>query len=202
MKSKKIRFKESEVLSKLDKEKRELELALSRMSLKVHCLKIASKICTEEGVAFKYMIASEFFVLAAATPALLNQGVFSGDNLIGDVCGDQAVALVGGLGVAPTRSINTTGRTNKVFAEPLHGTAPDIAGKNIADPVAMIQTSGMVLSHFGYPEEARLLSRAVYEAIESGNRTADMPNSPNPVSTTEMSQAVMGNSRRLLREAA
>lgn len=160
---------------------------------------VANRVGKEEGVTINYMKASEFFVIAASNPAELHQGVFPADNLIGDVCGDQAVALTGGLGVAPTLSRNTDGRTNKVYAEPLHGTAPDIAGQDKANPIAMVLSAGKLLGYFGHSDHEQSLNRAVFDVIEDGAGTPDMPNRTKVLGTKEFGQRIINQFKRMLR---
>ena len=91
-------------------------------------------------------------------------------NLYGDILSDVAAAVVGGLGFAPSGNIGTS---HSVF-EPAHGSAPDIAGKGIANPTGAILAGSMMLGHLGMPEEADLIDKAVSEAYRTGNRTVDI----------------------------
>ena len=91
-------------------------------------------------------------------------------NLAGDVLSDLAAGLVGGLGLLPSANI---GPENALF-EPVHGTAPDIAGKGVANPSATILSAAMLLDHLGYDDEAAAVEGAVESVLESGPRTADL----------------------------
>jgi 3-isopropylmalate dehydrogenase len=82
------------------------------------------------------------------------------DNLFGDILTDIAAAICGGIGLAASGNINPTGKFPSMF-EPVHGSAPDIAGKNIADPTATIMSVAMMLDHLGLSEAARDVERAV-----------------------------------------
>jgi len=82
------------------------------------------------------------------------------DNLFGDILTDIAAAICGGIGLAASGNINPT-RTFPSMFEPVHGSAPDIAGKNIADPTATVMSVAMMLDHLGYPDAARDIERAV-----------------------------------------
>jgi isocitrate dehydrogenase (NAD+) len=86
------------------------------------------------------------------------------DNLYGDILSDLCAGLVGGLGVVPGANI---GDREAVF-EPVHGTAPDIVGKGLANPTAMIISAGLMLEHLGEPEAAARLRRAVDEVLGAG----------------------------------
>jgi homoisocitrate dehydrogenase len=91
-------------------------------------------------------------------------------NLFGDILSDEASALVGGLGVAPSANL---GVGTPVF-EPVHGSAPDIAGKGIANPVGALLSSAMLLETLNEPEAADRLRRAVLDTLASGVCTADL----------------------------
>lgn len=91
-------------------------------------------------------------------------------NLFGDILSDLASTLAGSLGVLPSAS---TGGTTPLF-EPVHGSAPDIAGRNEANPVAAILSAAMLFETTGHPEPARLIRRAVDAALAAGIMTGDL----------------------------
>jgi homoisocitrate dehydrogenase len=91
-------------------------------------------------------------------------------NLFGDILSDEASALVGGLGVAPSANL---GAGTPVF-EPVHGSAPDIAGQGIANPVGALLSSALMLETLGEPDAAGRLRLAVMDTLASGLRTADL----------------------------
>ncbi|WP_135303109.1 isocitrate/isopropylmalate dehydrogenase family protein [Haloarcula amylovorans] len=91
-------------------------------------------------------------------------------NLAGDMLSDLSAGLVGGLGLLPSANI---GEENALF-EPVHGSAPDIAGKGVANPSAMILSAAMLLEHLGYDEEGDQVRTAVESVLESGPRTPDL----------------------------
>ena len=91
-------------------------------------------------------------------------------NLYGDILSDAAAALVGGLGLAPSANVGE----HYVLAEPVHGSAPDIAGKGIANPVAAIRAAALLLEHLGDGDTARRIEIAVDAVLESGVWTADL----------------------------
>jgi 3-isopropylmalate dehydrogenase len=90
------------------------------------------------------------------------------DNLFGDILTDIAAAVTGGIGLAASGCVNPQRRTPSMF-EPVHGSAPDIAGKGIADPVAAVLSVGLLLDHLGHPEAAERVTEAV--ATELAART-------------------------------
>lgn len=91
-------------------------------------------------------------------------------NLFGDILSDEAAELVGGLGVAASGNIGLSG----AIFEPVHGSAPDIAGQGIANPLATLLASVMMLQHIGENESATRLQTAVSQVIASGNLTPDL----------------------------
>ncbi|QGN06923.1 isocitrate/isopropylmalate dehydrogenase family protein [Halorhabdus sp. CBA1104] len=105
-------------------------------------------------------------------------------NLAGDVLSDLAAGLVGGLGMLPSANI---GEDNALF-EPVHGSAPDIAGEGVANPSAMILSAAMMLEYFEYDADAARVRQAVLETLEGGPRTADLGGE---ASTTEFTEAVL-----------
>jgi 3-isopropylmalate dehydrogenase len=92
-------------------------------------------------------------------------------NMFGDIISDLGAELVGGLGLTPSANIHP-GRTS--MFEPVHGSAPDLAGKNLANPMAAILTAGMMLAYLGYREEAAHIESVVREAIRQNNTTRDL----------------------------
>jgi 3-isopropylmalate dehydrogenase len=97
-------------------------------------------------------------------------GVVVCPNLAGDVLSDLAAGLVGGLGLLPSANV---GRENGLF-EPVHGSAPDIAGDGVANPSATVLSAAMLLEHLGYDGEAGRVRDAVETVLEDGPRTPDL----------------------------
>ncbi len=91
-------------------------------------------------------------------------------NLFGDILSDEASALIGGLGVAPSANI---GEKVAVF-EPVHGSAPDIAGQGVANPIGAILSAAMLLDHIGQGASAERVRRAVHETVRQGVLTKDL----------------------------
>jgi 3-isopropylmalate dehydrogenase len=119
------------------------------------------------------------------------------DNLFGDMLSDVAAMLTGSLGMLPSASLGETNpRTGKRKAmyEPVHGSAPDIAGKGLANPIAMITSFGMALRYsFGMGGEAGRIDRAIAATLAKGLRTADIKSEgAKVVSTSEMVAAIIG----------
>jgi 3-isopropylmalate dehydrogenase len=109
-------------------------------------------------------------------------------NLFGDILSDEAGAVVGSLGLLPSASIGGRGG----LFEPVHGSAPDIAGQDIANPVAAIASAAMLLRHaLGLETEARAIDDAIGRTLGDGIRTVDLGAPENPVSCSQMTEAVI-----------
>lgn len=119
------------------------------------------------------------------------------ENLFGDILSDEAAALAGSLGMLPSASLGTTTAERTFgFYEPAGGTAPDIAGKNLANPIAQILSTAMMFRHsFGMEDAAIAIESAVAKVIDQGLRTGDIFNPADPaarrVGTREMGDAVV-----------
>ena len=110
-------------------------------------------------------------------------------NMFGDILTDEASMLPGSLGMLPSASLGDGGPG---LYEPIHGSAPDIAGKSIANPLATILASAMLLRHsLGLTEEAELIESAVESVLADGLRTADIARGAASISTEAMGDAVM-----------
>ena len=110
-------------------------------------------------------------------------------NMNGDILSDLTSGLTGGLGFAPSANI---GNDVAIF-EAVHGSAPDIAGKNKANPTALVLSAAMMLRHIGEGQAANDVEQAVLVTLESGIRTSDMMGAQNPASTTAFTEAVISN---------
>ena len=127
--------------------------------------------------------------------------VIVADNLFGDVLSDLAAMLPGSLGMLPSASLgakDANGRQS-AFYEPIHGSAPDIAGKGIANPLAMILSYAMMLRYsFDMATDADLLETAVKNVLNAGVRTADIvEKGQTPISTAAMGDAVIKELARI-----
>jgi len=111
-------------------------------------------------------------------------------NLFGDILSDEAAMLTGSIGMLPSASLD---KNNKGLYEPSHGSAPDIAGKGIANPLATILSAAMMLRYsLGMPEQADRIEAAVQRVLTAGLRTADIyTEGTQKVSTVEMGDAVV-----------
>jgi 3-isopropylmalate dehydrogenase len=112
------------------------------------------------------------------------------DNMFGDILTDEASVLAGSMGMLPSASL---GESGPGLYEPIHGSAPDIAGKGIANPLATILSGAMLLRYsLGWHAEAEAVEKAVDRALEKGHRTADITASgEKAISTREMTDQVL-----------
>ena len=100
--------------------------------------------------------------------------VVVGSNLFGDILSDLGPAVVGSIGIAPSGNINPEREYPSMF-EPVHGSAPDIAGRGVANPIGQIWSGAMMLDHFGESAAAAAIERAITEVLaEGGTRTPDL----------------------------
>ncbi|MDX2046152.1 MAG: isocitrate/isopropylmalate family dehydrogenase [Chitinophagaceae bacterium] len=111
-------------------------------------------------------------------------------NLQGDIVSDLCAGLVGGLGFAPSANIGD----HICIFEAVHGTAPDIAGKNIANPTALLLSGLAMLQHLGFMENAAIIENALLYTLETGVRTGDFGDKSKPAfNTTQFAEAIISN---------
>jgi len=139
-------------------------------------------------------IELEHILVDAAAMHLINQpaafDVIVTENMFGDILTDEASMLAGSLGLLPSASL---GESTRGLYEPIHGSAPDIAGRGIANPCGMIASVAMLLRHsLKLEEEAQALEKAIHQVIADGVRTADIANDATAIaSTSEMTDAII-----------
>src|SRR3989440_2622117 len=124
------------------------------------------------------------------------------DNLFGDMLSDVAAMLTGSLGMLPSASLGEVDpktKKRKALYEPVHGSAPDIAGKGLANPIAMIASFGMALRYsFNMGKEADFIDAAIAAALAQGLRTADIKSAGCKLGNTpEMGEAIVGKMKKL-----
>ena len=111
-----------------------------------------------------------------------------GSNLFGDILSDQAAAVAGSLGVAPSANLDPTGTHPSMF-EPVHGSAPDIAGRGMANPIGQIWSGAMMLEHLGHPAAARDVLTAIESA--TADPAAHTPDLGGTATTDGVARAVL-----------
>jgi 3-isopropylmalate dehydrogenase len=107
-------------------------------------------------------------------------------NLFGDILSDLTAELIGGMGIAPSGNINPV--TKRGLFEPVHGTAPDIAGRGVVNPIGAILSGAMMVKHLGHPDMADAIEGAVQSVIRAGECTRDLGGN---LSTRECGDAVV-----------
>ena len=147
------------------------------------------KCCREMAAQFTDIAYSELIVDNACMQLVMRPETFDLlvlPNLYGDIISDLAAGLVGGLGIVPGANI---GDHHAIF-EAVHGTAPDIAGKGLANPTALMQSAVLMLSHLGEREASAKLQNAIEQVYSEGRHlTGDVGGK---ASTTEFTDAVIG----------
>lgn len=151
-------------------------------------------VCTRTVAAEFPDLEVEHLLVDAAAMHLINRpadfDVVVTENMFGDILTDEASMLAGSLGMLPSASL---GESKRGLYEPIHGSAPDIAGRGIANPCGMIASAAMLLRHsLDLEEEATLVEQALQQVIASGARTADLATGAEEVlSTAEMTEAII-----------
>lgn len=146
-----------------------------------------------QDVALEHMYADNGAMQLVRAPKQFD--VMVTDNLFGDILSDAAAMLTGSLGMLPSASLGAadpaTGRRMALF-EPVHGSAPDIAGKGVANPLATIQSFSMALRYaYDLGADADLIDQAAENVLKSGVRTADLGGGSAKVGTTGMGDALI-----------
>ena len=147
----------------------------------VHAGKLWTRIMAE--VSEKYPeVTHDYLHIDAATIHMVTTpqrfDVIVTDNLFGDIITDLAAAVSGGIGLAASGNLNPSGKFPSMF-EPVHGSAPDIAGKSLANPTAAILSAAMLASHLGFKEESERIEKAVASDLLAGQAktTGEIANS-------------------------
>ena len=155
--------------------------------------KLWRKVVTETAREYPNIELSHMYVDNAAMQLVRNPRQFDvilTGNLFGDILSDEASMITGSIGMLPSASL---GSGKLGMYEPIHGSAPDIAGKGLANPIAMILSCAMMLRYsLKLEKEAVAIENAVAAAIAKGLRTADIAGGGSHISTSEMSDAILG----------
>lgn len=178
------------------------EMALRKGARKVTCAHKANIMKLTDGLFLEafYEIAKEYPQLQANDVIVddmamklvmrpYDYDVIVLPNLQGDIISDLCAGLVGGLGFAPSANI---GDFVSIF-EAVHGTAPDIAGQNKANPTALLISGLMMLRHLGFEHQARRIENALYFSLENGVHTSDFGTAGNGLSTHDFAAAIISN---------
>ncbi|HRQ04643.1 MAG TPA: 3-isopropylmalate dehydrogenase, partial [Nitrosomonas halophila] len=161
----------------------------------LECTQLWRDIVTETAQAYPDVALTHMLVDNAAMQLVRDPKQFDvivTGNMFGDILSDEASMLTGSIGMLPSASLNDQ---NKGLYEPIHGSAPDIAGKNIANPLATILSTAMMLRYsFNQEIAASRIEHAVKRVLKQGYRTADIFESGmKKVGTVEMGDVVLAN---------
>ena len=126
--------------------------------------------------------------------------VVVGSNLFGDILSDLGPAVTGTIGIAPSANLNPEREFPSMF-EPVHGSAPDIAGRGIANPIGQIWSGAMMLDHLGHPDAAGAVVRAIEAVLTSGPRTREIGGTPTRSTSGKRSPGRSDPARFRLEEA-
>jgi tartrate dehydrogenase/decarboxylase / D-malate dehydrogenase len=124
-----------------------------------------------QGVTLRKVLVDALAAELVLRPASFD--VIVASNLLGDILSDLAAALCGSIGTAASANLNPERAYPSMF-EPVHGSAPDIAGQGIANPIGQLGASAMMLDHLGEPAAAQQLQSAISASLASGVRTRDL----------------------------
>ncbi|MBX7116416.1 MAG: isocitrate/isopropylmalate dehydrogenase family protein [Myxococcaceae bacterium] len=163
-------------------------VALADKSNAIPAHELWTRVFKEVAAEYPDIAAKHHYVDALAMQLVLTPEAFDvivTTNLFGDILTDIGAGLTGGLGVAASANLNPD--STPLF-EPVHGSAPDIAGKGIVNPTAMFITTALMLRELGHAEAAADLERAVEAAVAAGQTTKDLQGT---LSTSQVTQAVL-----------
>ena len=169
---------------------RKMLTVVTKSNAQRHGMVMWDEIAAEVGAEFPEVVWDKMLVDAMTVRMTLQPeslDTIVATNLHADILSDLAGALAGSIGVAPTANIDPQGRFPSMF-EPIHGSAFDITGKGIANPVATFWTGAQMLEHLGLPEEAARLMQAVEQVCDAGIMTPDVGGT---ATTIEVTQAVL-----------
>ncbi|GAK03165.1 3-isopropylmalate dehydrogenase [Geomicrobium sp. JCM 19037] len=149
---------------------------------------VEERVANHPDISLSHMLVDNAAMQLIQNPSSFD--VILTENMFGDILSDEASMLTGSLGLLPSASLGETGPG--VF-EPIHGSAPDIAGLELANPLAAISSAAMLLKYgFGFAEEAEQVERAILSVLEQGYRTKDLQRNETKAHTTkEMTEAVI-----------
>lgn len=157
----------------------------------VHTLPFWDEIVAERAAHHPHVRWDQEHIDALAAKLVLQPGRFDvvvGSNLFGDILSDLAAAVAGSIGIAPSANLDPTGEFPSMF-EPVHGSAPDIAGSGVANPVGAVWSAALMLEHLGHAEAAADVLAAIETTLaRSSTRTADLGGT---ASTREVTDATV-----------
>ena len=176
-------------------EKRRSVTSITKSNAQGHSMTFWDRVFREVAAEFPEIATSSILVDAAAMELIRRPWSFDvivASNLFGDICSEITATVTGGLGLAPSANLDPTRRHPSMF-EPVHGSAPDIAGRGWANPIGAILSAAMMLAWLGETPAAAAIHAAVVDVLEDGHlRTRDIGGE---ASTVEVGTAVAGRVR-------
>ncbi|MCK0174279.1 tartrate dehydrogenase [Mycolicibacterium sp. F2034L] len=158
----------------------------------VHTLPFWDEVVAERAARYPQVRVDSEHIDALAAKFVLQPGRFDvvvGSNLFGDILSDLAAAVAGSIGIAPSANLDPSKQYPSMF-EPVHGSAPDIAGQGIANPVGAVWSAAMMLDHLGHPAAAAAIMTAIERTLaHPESRTADLGGR---ASTSQVTEALIG----------
>lgn len=143
----------------------------------VHTMPFWDEVFAELGAGYDDVARGQYHIDALAAMFVLDPARFDvvvASNLFGDILTDLGAAIVGSIGIAPSANLNPEREYPSMF-EPVHGSAPDIAGQGVANPIGQIWSGAMMLDHLGHPEAATAILDAIEQVLANGRtRTRDL----------------------------
>ena len=156
----------------------------------VHTLPFWDEVVAERAAAHPEVTMKSELIDALCAKLILQPQAFDvivGSNLFGDILGDVAAAVAGSIGIAPSGNLNPEREFPSMF-EPVHGSAPDIAGEGVANPIGAIWAGAMMLDHLGHPDASAGVVEAIARVLAAGEvRTPDLGGS---ATTTELTREI------------
>ena len=162
----------------------------------IHTMPFWDQVVEETAAGRTGLTLEKVLIDALAARLVLNPrsvDVILASNLFGDILSDLAAAVAGSIGVAPSANLNPPRRHPSMF-ESVHGSAPDIAGQGLANPVGQMWAAAMMLDHLGQPAATSALTASFESALQSGTRTRDLGGT---ASTAQFTEAVLQQCRNV-----
>lgn len=155
----------------------------------LHTMPFWDAVVRDVAADFPDVTVGTYHVDALAAALVLAPGRFDvivASNLFGDILSDVAAAIAGSIGIAPAGNLNPERELPSMF-EPVHGSAPDIAGRGIANPIGQIWSGAMMLEHLGCPDAGKSVFKAIEKVLQEGPKTPDLGGK---ASTSDLGKAV------------
>lgn len=181
---------------KLARKRRKLVTNVTKSNTLIHSLAYWDSVVAEVAQQYPDVDYRKMYVDNAAASFVLRPEIFDvvlTTNMIGDILSDLGGAIMGSLGLGPSGNLNPEKDFPSMF-EPIHGSAPDIAGKGIANPIGTIWSGALLLEHIGEAKAAQLIIKAIETVCQQGMKTTDLGGSS---STEEITEAILSEMGKL-----